>query len=166
METVFAYLQFSKRGKVQKVLHALKYKQQTELGELLGVLLAQDIDSRPLQGAVLLPVPLHAARLRERGYNQALCVAKGIEKVLGYPIVDNLLLRGVKTTTQTKSGGRLRRFFNLSTAFQVKEGISIPEKVVLVDDVLTTGATLEAAARVLKAAGVKEIHVLCLAAAV
>jgi ComF family protein len=165
IQSVFAYLQFSKRDKVQKVLHALKYKQQKELGKLFGTLLAKDLNTKLLSDAVLIPIPLHKARLKERGYNQADCVAEGISGVLGYPVMDKVLLRALKTSTQTRSGGRLRRYLNLKTAFYVPAEVPLPYKVILVDDVLTTGATLEAAAIALQQAGVKEIHIVCLAAA-
>ncbi len=163
--SVYAYLQFSKRDKVQRVLHALKYKHQSSLGDLFGRLMATELDAQAMEGAVLLPIPLHKSRLRQRGYNQALCLAKGMSTVLGCPVAENVLLRGLKTATQTKTGGRLRRFFNLHAAFYVAENAQVPRKVLLVDDVLTTGATLEAAALVLKKAGVEEIHLACLAAA-
>lgn len=141
-----AMLFFNKGGIVQQLIHHLKYSQQPELGIRLGVLLGERLLQSPFYQDIdfLLPVPLHRQRLKKRGYNQSHCIAQGIAQVLKVPISNRHLLRKTATDSQTNKG-RLLRFENMSTAFEVQ----YPEELtnlhlLLIDDVLTTGATLEA----------------------
>jgi ComF family protein len=159
---VFAYLKFQKGNAVQQVLHAIKYKNQRDLAIWLGQCMGREIK---WQVDVIVPVPLHKDKWKSRGFNQATFLALGISKILNVQIREDLLQKKRDTGSQTKSGGRLSRFFNLKEAFVGVPKDDIPKSILLVDDVLTTGATLEAASVVLYSLGVKEIYIACLAAA-
>lgn len=111
----------------------------------------------------IIPVPLHPKRLRERGYNQAEVIAKGLAESMGVPVITDVLLRNVYTQTQTKKN-RIERLKNMSGAFAV----SNPKKVsnghiLLVDDVITTGATLETCAHALLEATDVKVSIATLA---
>ncbi|MBX2951558.1 MAG: ComF family protein [Leadbetterella sp.] len=166
---IYSFLRFTKGGKVQNILHALKYQNRPELGIFLGKLCGKALKDQHLflHADYLVPVPLHRARLRERGYNQAGCLATGISEILEIPVRHDLLARNKSTLTQTRSGGRLSRYRNLEGVFEATE--TAPEvlrdkAVILVDDVLTTGATLEVAATALWKTGIRELFIVTLAA--
>lgn len=166
---IYSFLTFSKGGKVQNILHAMKYKNRPDLAVFMGKLCGKGLKDRQLfTGAdYLIPVPLHRSRQRERGYNQAGQIAAGMGEILGIPVCNDLLLRDKSTKTQTKTGGRLSRFKNLQGVFSTAAGASEVLKnkaVILVDDVLTTGATLEVAASVLWETGIKDLYIVTLAA--
>ena len=114
--------------------------------------------------AWLLPVPLHVGRLRERGYNQAIELAKPLASRLGPSLHLNALIRSRATPAQTELGALARRR-NVRGAFAARQGTAWPAHVALFDDVMTTGATLSECARVLKRAGVKRVDVWALARA-
>lgn len=104
----------------------------------------------------LVAIPLHRARLRQRGYDQALELARPLAKSLALPLPRNLLIRARRTQPQSELDA-LQRRRNLRGAFAVREGVALPPHVALVDDVMTTGATLHAAARALLRAGVERV---------
>jgi ComF family protein len=104
----------------------------------------------------LVPVPVHAERLRQRGYNQAGLIAAALSRTTGLPIAD-LLERRLPTTRQHHLD-RGARIANLRGAFAMREGARAPPRVILVDDILTTSATLESCARVLRSAGAARVH--------
>lgn len=142
------------RGPAVSVVHALKYRGRFRAGAEAGAWLAAALArSSEIAGAqALVPVPLHPSRLRERGYNQALLLARGLSAASGIPVLD-ILERRRRTRTQWKLGRAARRA-NLAGALAVRE----PEaaaglRLLLIDDVATTGASLEECARVLKEAG-------------
>lgn len=114
--------------------------------------------------ALLLPVPLHRQRLRQRGYNQALELAAPLAKTWHMPLRHDVLLRERATHAQTEldAAGRRR---NVRGAFKLRDGIALPLHVAILDDVMTTGATLAECARVLRRAGVQQIDVWALARA-
>jgi len=114
--------------------------------------------------ALILPVPLHRARLRERGYNQALELARPLGGALGIGVRHDLLLRPRATAAQTELDAAARRR-NVRGAFVLREGTTLPAHVALLDDVMTTGATLAECARVLRRAGVARVEVWALARA-
>ena len=136
---------FAKSGKVQHLIHQLKYKGNKEAGIFLGQQIGESIKEAPLFQGIdyLIPVPLHPKRERKRGYNQSLLIAKGISEVTGIPIGDKYLVRGVYTETQTKKSAE-ERFKNVKDIFELRFADELKGKhVLLIDDVLTTGATLE-----------------------
>lgn len=160
-----AMLHFRKGSRVQQILHNLKYKGKPELGVLLGELLAETIlqSPSPWTTDMIIPVPLHKKRERSRGYNQSLCIAEGLATGLKLPIRKDVLIKGSSTSSQTKKG-RFSRYENLKSAFQVKDAAKISGKnILLVDDVITTGATIEACFTALKMANIATFSVAAVA---
>jgi ComF family protein len=160
-----AMLYFRKGSRVQQMLHNLKYRGKAELGDLLGEMLGSKI----LQGGiapafdVIIPVPLHKKREKIRGYNQSQRIAEGLSAKINVPVINGLLLKLKATSSQTKKG-RFNRYENLKAAFSIKDASQLLGKhVLLVDDVVTTGATLEACMLVLLAAGSKSISIAAVA---
>ena len=108
---------------------------------------------------LIIPVPLHRSRESQRGYNQSLCIAKGISKALNVPINSVSLLRKKTTGSQTKKG-RYKRFENMQQVFSVADTAALKGKhILLVDDVITTGATMEACGIALFEAGIKKLSI-------
>jgi ComF family protein len=162
-----AFLKFSKSGKVQSVLHALKYKKEPALGILLGNVYGDRMAAAGLSGEfeLILPVPLHKSRKRKRGYNQSAKFAEGLSQKLGIPFSDDLLERTIKTETQTRKS-KLSRWQNVTEVFRVKDEKAVQNKnILLVDDVITTGATLEACGNFLIQAGCRSLSIACIAEA-
>lgn len=156
---------FAKSGKVQHLIHQLKYNGNKEAGVFLGQQLGESIKDAPLfQGIdVIIPVPLHPKRERKRGYNQALVIAQGISEVTGLPVATKNLLRAVYNETQTRKSAE-ERYHNVQGIFEVRCADELKGKhVLLVDDVLTTGATLESCAHQLE--GIPGITISIAAAA-
>ncbi|MBR4146388.1 MAG: ComF family protein [Bacteroidales bacterium] len=165
LKAVTACFFFSKEGKVQHLIHELKYKGNGDAGIFLGQELGKSLKEAPLfQGLdYLIPVPLHPKRERQRGYNQSQMIAQGISEVTGIPVGDKFLFRSVNTATQTHKT-KEERWQNVKDIFAVKHPERLEGKyVLLVDDVLTTGATLEACALTLSA--VPGINISCATAA-
>lgn len=140
---------------IDRLLPRLKFHADLACGRLLSQLMLQAFAGLPRPDA-LIPLPLHRARLRSRGYDQALELARPLARVLRIPMFDGVLMRSRATAPQSRLDADARRR-NLRGAFAVKPGASLPGHVVLIDDVMTTGATLEAAAKVLRRAGAARI---------
>ena len=143
---------FSKSGKVQHLIHELKYKGNKEAGFFLGRQMGECIQDAPLFQGIdyLVPVPLHPKREQQRGYNQSLMIAQGIHEVTGIPIGEHFLVRAVYTATQTKKTAE-ERFQNVKDIFEVRRAETLQgNHLLIIDDVLTTGATLEACAHCLE----------------
>ena len=139
-------LYFSKDSLVQRLLHALKYRGQTRLGYLLGTMLGAALAASPLFETVelLVPLPLHASKEKKRGYNQAMILCEGISHAMGIPVCVQAVAKLSHTETQTHKN-RIERWQNMEGRFVVKAPDLIQHKhVLLIDDVMTTGATLEA----------------------
>jgi ComF family protein len=163
---VMTLFKFVKESHVQQLLHALKYKHQPELGEMLGRVYGQDLVEANYKNSfdLIIPVPLHISRRRIRGYNQSEEFGKGLSQMLEVPCDDSYMMRAAKTETQTHKT-KLSRWENVNNIFQVVKRQPIVEKrVLLVDDVVTTGATLEACGQALVQAGCKELSIACIAA--
>lgn len=140
---------------------AIKYKNRREYLDFYSEAMARRYGAlverwRP---EVLVPVPVHPSRRRQRGFNQAEELAVRLGRLLDIPVESRLLVRSKRTAAQygLSAAERLR---NLQRAFSICPGVRIPESVVLVDDIYTTGSTVEACTRVLKAAGVRRVYVL------
>lgn len=143
---------FAKTGKVQNLIHQLKYKGNKEAGIFLGQQIGESIKEAPLFQGIdyLIPVPLHPKREKKRGYNQSLMIAQGINEVTGIPVGDQFLVRAVYTETQTKKSAE-ERFKNVKDIFELYQAEKLEGKhILLIDDVLTTGATLESCAHKLE----------------
>lgn len=138
---------------LDRLLPRFKFHRDLAAGAVLSQLMAEAAASLPRPDAVI-PVPLHRARLRRRGYDQALELARPLARSLAVPLRDDLLRRVRSTAPQSELSALARRR-NLKDAFAVKPGVRLPTHAVLVDDVMTTGATLHAAAEALKRAGVE-----------
>lgn len=147
--TSFYY--FVKGGRVQNLIHYLKYEGKGEIGVKIGQLYGTELLNAEdyKQFDLIVPVPLHPKKLKMRGYNQSDLFAQGLSESMNIPYYPNLLQRTKMTATQT-SKSRMERFENVSTAFRLNQGELIKNKhVLLVDDVITTGATLEVCANIL-----------------
>lgn len=153
-----SHIPFRYEAPLDTLLPQLKFRQKLYLAPLLAHLMMESTGQRdePLP-EVLLPVPLHAGRLRERGYNQALEIARPLARQLQIPLEQDLCIRERETQAQTSLTGSERRR-NLRGAFTVNTG-NVPRHVAIVDDVVTTGATVEELARTLRRAGVEMVEV-------
>ena len=153
----FATSAFVYEGALRRAMQRLKYGHVARLAAPLAAAAAGALAEirAHLDGAVLVPVPLHPARERERGYNQAMLLAQCLAPP-GVRVAD-VLVRGRMTTKQHKLD-RAARARNLSGAFTLRRDGRVPRSVVLVDDILTTGATLEACAAVLRSAGASRVY--------
>ncbi len=160
-----AMLHFKKGTKVQHLMHSLKYKSQTEVGVYLGKLLGnklklsnqyKDID-------LIIPVPLHPKKERLRGYNQSDFIAAGIAEILQVSMSNSHLIRDKSTESQTKKA-RFTRYENMQSVFKIINKEQLENlHVLLVDDVITTGATLEACGNALLNVGIKKLSIAAIA---
>lgn len=141
---------------LDRLLPRFKFHGDLAAGRLLAQWMLDACAGRPRPGA-LVPVPLHRARLRSRGYDQALELARPLARGLAVPLCADLLVRRRATAPQSELSAPQRRR-NVRAAFAVRRDQSLPAHVVLVDDVMTTGATLHAAASVLRRAGVQRVE--------
>jgi predicted amidophosphoribosyltransferase len=153
---------FSEGGKVQHLLHQIKYKGQKKLGEYLGACIGRSLTIQDYD--VIVPMPLHPSRLKERGYNQAACIARGIAHESGIAYLEDNLVRN-KQVASLIGLNRSERYASLEEVFEVLQ----PEvldglRVLLVDDTMTTGATFLAAGAKIKAASTGKLSFLALAA--
>ena len=150
---------------LDRLILQFKFQQKLYIGKKLGALMAQDIMSRQLpQPDVLLPIPLHSRRLRQRGYNQALELARPIATELGVSLDFNNCVRTKETTEQIGLSAKLRRS-NLKGAFELKDNFQ-GKRVAIVDDVMTTGSTVSELSRQLLQAGATSVDVWVCARAV
>jgi len=143
---------FEKDGKVQNLLHALKYENQQVVGELMGQTLFRDLNSTGFFDGITLivPIPLHKKKQKSRGYNQSECFAKGISEKSGISLNAHSFMRQIETSTQTKKG-KAERWANVKDAFVLRDKEAFKNNhILLVDDVITTGATIEGAWQALK----------------
>lgn len=165
VNAAMAMLYFKKGTKVQNLVHGLKYDGKTEIGISLGKLLAKKLNESEFYADVdlIIPVPLHQKKLRTRGYNQSEYIATGLAEELGIAISTKHLLRDKSTESQTKKA-RYTRYENMQDVFSVIKAEELAEKhILLVDDVVTTGATLEACGNVLLNNGVKKLSIAAVA---
>lgn len=162
---VMAFLRFTKKGKSQKLLHQLKYRNGPEIGVEMGRLYGLSLVQNGYQDEwdVIVPVPLHPTKQKRRGYNQSEKFGDGLSKSLEVKL-ENLLERKKFTDTQTKKS-RLQRLDNVEEVFDLRPDENITGlRILLVDDVITTGATLCACANVLLANGAKHVDLATIAA--
>ena len=162
-----SYLKFVKGGKVQSIMHELKYKGNQEVGEMLGRMYGSDLKENGFSDEfdLILPVPLHTNRLISRGYNQSDSLAKGLSESLKIEWKNDVLKRGIETKSQINKS-RLERYENMKDVFIVDKPDGLLDKrIVIVDDTLTTGATLESCVLALNDVGVKNVSIIAIAAA-
>lgn len=158
-----AFLHFEKEGIVQNMLHQLKYKNRPEVGVYLGKLAAHELKDFFKGVDLLVPVPLHPKKLKKRGYNQALKIAEGLSVASGIALDGENLIRVQFTDSQTLKG-RFERWLNVKTVFQLQDPSAFSgKKIMLVDDVLTTGSTMEGCLSVLEGISGAKLSVFTLA---
>lgn len=148
LESTYALLYFEKEKSTQQILHALKYQSNPQVGEEFGRLIAKKIKKLDQFQTIdlLLPVPIHPKKEFIRGYNQSEQIAIGISEILNVPVDTKLLKKRTHTGSQTRKG-RFGRWDNVMNNFLVKMKTALPKHVAIVDDVITTGATIEALVR-------------------
>ena len=167
LEIAISSYYFNKENIIQHLIHALKYKGDKMVGEILGVELGKDIQkvNKYKNIDVIIPVPIHNKKLKNRGYNQSLFIAKGVRKVINVPIIDEILLRHYDGSTQTTKS-RFDRWKNVYNNFDIRNNNYLEYKhILLVDDVVTTGATIEACGRSLQSIKGVKLSVATLASA-
>jgi len=166
IEHASAHFYFQKGGRIQEILHKLKYKGQQDVGIELGKIIGRDIETSPFkQVDIIIPVPLHKSKKRKRGYNQSECIAIGLAEAMGKPLDTKTLQRMIANPTQTKKH-RFDRWTNVEGIFALTNPENIDHKhILLVDDVVTTGATLEACASTLLQAENVKVSIIAVARA-
>ena len=153
---------FRMTGAVKEAVYRYKYRNQPEFARAFGQLAAGALRSSEVRADLIVPTPLHWFRYCQRGYNQAELLSREIGRELGIPVSN--LLRRIKWTKQQAKLGREARIRNLDGAFSIRDSTKcLGRCILLVDDVMTTGSTLTAGARVLLDSGAAEVNVLVLA---
>lgn len=152
LQGTYALLRFKKRGSTQQLLHALKYDNTPEIGIYFGREIAERLENTDWfkQVEVLVPVPLHPRKKFIRGYNQAEMICKGISEISNKPIDNELLKRASYTESQTKKN-KFARWENMQNRFKSNKQREL-KHILVVDDVITTGSTLETCLQTLKVA--------------
>ncbi len=162
---VSCFVYFHKKGIVQEMIHNLKYRGHEEVGSLLGNWYAEDLKLVPelTSATCIIPVPLHKRKLRERGYNQVATFGKALSTQLSLPYNDKVLIRKVYSKTQSKKN-LLGRTEGIQSTFDVNFTTDDHNKhFLLIDDVITTGATLEACSKALLKIPGASISIVCMA---
>lgn len=149
---------FTEGSLIQHLLHQLKYKNNKEIGYLLGRMMGNSLNAADRFSGIdaLVPLPLFSARQKKRGYNQSEILCSGMAGILKLPVINDAVIRVTATGTQTRKN-RIDRWVNMEGKFELKKPGAVTGKhVLLVDDIITTGATLEACGQeLLKAPGVQ-----------
>lgn len=167
IENATALFRFHKGSRFQDLLHLLKYKGRKDVGIELGRQLGFELKKSELFKSVeiVIPVPLHPKREKKRGYNQAECISIGIAESMEIEVQSRNLIRNKATETQTKKS-RIERWQNVNSIFTIIEPELLNNKhVIIVDDVVTTGATLEACAQALNTVEGVKVSIATLATA-
>ena len=154
---------FRFEGAMREAIHQLKYHNLRALAAPLASMLQEYLNASPLDVDVLVPVPLHRKRLRERGYNQAGLLAQGLGRLMNMPVIDDVLVRRRYTSPQARTASAEEWRLNIADAFACLDGRLQDRKVLLLDDVATSGVTLDACAGVLKANGAASVWGLVMA---
>ena len=163
----FAFLKFRKSGVVQNLLHELKYNNHPEVGVRLGRAYGQELSKSGFDKEfdLIVPVPLHESRKRQRGYNQSAKFALGLSEAMKIQWNESISVRTQSTATQTTKS-KAERWENVKDVFSLESQSAIKGKrILLVDDVITTGATLEACGQHIVSCGCGELSVACIAEA-
>lgn len=167
IERAAAFSVYNRGSTIRKLVHALKYEGRKDIGVMLGELYGSILAESGFMDDIdfIVPVPLHPARQRRRGYNQSGCIAEGLSYATHVPVRTNIIRRTGMTGTQTKSG-RYERWENVKGMFHVQEPSMIHGRhILLVDDVITTGSTMEACVNAFHDAGEVKVSLVALAAA-
>lgn len=165
LENATSLFYFFKKGTIQHLIHELKYNKQQQAGTLIGDWLGEElIESGRFKNVdCIIPVPLHRKKLKKRGYNQVTTFGESLAKKLTVPYYENILIRVSSTKTQTKKL-RIDRWKNVQELFFVQNNFALENKhILLIDDVITTGATLEACYNALSKTKKLKISIACMA---
>ncbi len=150
-------------GVIRQAVHQLKYNNLKAIAPLLASFLHDFILENPMPGNVLVPVPIHKKRERERGYNQSSLIARELSRMTNLPLVEDCLIRKINTPPQVRTTSALERRQNIANAFACVDKRLERKHILLIDDVSTSGATLNTCAGVLKAAGAASVWGLTIA---
>lgn len=151
LHSATSFLFFNKGGMVQRLMHNLKYRGKKQVGIYLGKLYGNELKKSNLFKTVevVMPVPMHPVKQHKRGYNQSALIAQGIAESMGAVVQIDNLIKTENTASQTKKS-RYHRWQNVKDVFQIRDEKALENKhILLVDDVITTGATIESCARLL-----------------
>ncbi len=154
---------FRFEGVIRQAIHQFKYRNIRALAKPLALMLNDYLKVNPVPGEALVPVPLHRKRLRERGYNQSGLLARELGRLTGLPVVADCLSRQRPSLPQARTGTVEERQSNVARAFACRDRRLQNKPVILIDDVATSGATLNACAQALKSAGAASVWGLTLA---
>ncbi len=157
---------FKKGNRIQKLVHQIKYRGQKEIGEVLGKEMGKNLCSSCFQVVdIIVPVPLHLQKFRKRGYNQSEWIARGVAGMMNKPIDTQTLVRHASTSTQTRKK-RFERWENVDSGFGLTNPDSFAgQHILLIDDVITTGATLEACIHAIQTSPEAKVSIATLAIA-
>ncbi|MCH7836656.1 MAG: ComF family protein [Chloroflexi bacterium] len=151
-------------GAAREAVHALKYRGVSAIAPVMAEAMAEClVEWPPERVSALVPVPLAGRRRRSRGYNQSEALARELSRLRGLPVVDGLLVRRKTAPPQAHAADEATRHANVADAFAVGRKASVGGAILLVDDVMTSGATLDASARALRAAGHEPVYALTFA---
>jgi ComF family protein len=148
---------------IRQAIHELKYRNLRAVAPLLAGFLNDFLLENLVPGNVLVPVPIHRKRERERGYNQSFLLSRELGRLNGLPVVDDCLIRSTYTHPQARTSSVADRLENVAGAFTCVDDRLRGKQVILLDDVSTSGATLNACAGTLKSAGAATVWGLVLA---
>lgn len=165
IENAISFLHFGKGEKVQRLMHQLKYKGRQDIGIFTGKVFATEfLQNEKFKNVdYIIPVPLHPSKLRQRGYNQSKCIADGIAEVLEKPVLTDVLIKNKASETQTRRQ-RYQRALNVDSVFKISGSTNVKGKhILLVDDVVTTGATLVSCSETLHECGNVQVSIATLA---
>ena len=147
---------FTKGGASQRLLHELKYKGRKDIGRKLGVLFAERVSE--LNVDFMVPVPIHKKKERKRGYNQSMEIAQGVSEVLSIPIKEDAIFRKLATDSQTRRS-KVQRWHALENVYSEADSSVEGQRILVIDDVITTGATLGMLCDRLTEKGANELYV-------
>lgn len=161
---VTAFLHFHKGGVAQKIIHELKYRSNPDPAVWLATSFARELKKSDWKPTIIIPIPIHKSKLKSRGYNQSELVAQAMATEMEVEMNSSLIVRHVKTTSQTRKS-KVERWVNIERVYTVNDAAYIANKsIMIVDDVLTTGATIGELVDLLVKSGASEIFIATLAA--
>jgi len=158
----YSFFLFEASSVSQKIIHLIKYHEKQNLGVKMGREFGIKLKAHNITADLIIPIPLHIKRKRERGYNQSEVIAKGISQALKIPMMINIIKRKKHTKSQTKLN-KEEREANVQGAFLIKDSDIEDKRIFMFDDVITSGATMNECVKLLKEQGAKEVIALSLA---
>ena len=154
---------FRFEGVIRKAIHELKYSNLKALSLSLAELLMEYVEENQIIGDIIIPVPLHKGRIKRRGYNQASLISHDLSKLTDIPVVDGCLVRIKEAKPQVDTESVVERWNNVASAFSCVDDRVAGKRILIIDDVCTTGATMESCACALKEGGASSVWGLSVA---